>query len=75
MAAPLAVIPAVLAGIKAARDLIEYVRQLKRIARQSGEMTAEQDEAYDAELADLLAGPAWTPSDEAPPTLSEDGGS
>lgn len=46
-------------GISAVRAGIEYVEKLRAAARQTGELTPEQDAAFAKELADMRKDPAW----------------
>lgn len=57
----ISLIPTLLSGIK---ELVQIVNSVRSAARQSGELTPEQDAAYADELAKLFAQPHWRPRDK-----------
>jgi len=58
MPALISLIPTLLSGIREAVNVINAVRAA---ARQTGELTPEQDAAYEAELKQMFSQPHWQP--------------
>lgn len=60
MTALITLIPTLLSGI---REAVNVVNAIRTAARQSGEMTAEQDAAYELELRQMFGQAHWKPKD------------
>jgi len=50
------------------RELFEYIQKLRERGRQSGELTAEQDAALDAEIKSITGQSWWKPDASKAPT-------
>lgn len=58
MAALISLLPTLLSGIREAVNVINAIREQ---ARKTGELSPEQDAAYEAELRQMFQDPHWKP--------------
>jgi len=56
----LSTLPSIISAIK---ELVDLSQRIRAAARQTGELTAEQDAAYQAELDAMFSRDYWQPRD------------
>jgi len=58
MPALIALLPTLLQGI---REAVTVISAIRSAAHQTGELTAEEDAAFQAQLDEMFKSPEWTP--------------